>query len=252
MQAAFQIVLDRELNGHRLHEDTRIVACINDSADYQVNEMDPALLDRFWVVDLEPTVDDWINWANDSGIDSVLIEFIRQNNAHLRHDGAIEPGKVYPSPRSYERLNNVLKNADMTPSSHAGTSAPAGFYAMCLGFIGSEAAISLNDFVKAYEFQVSAEDVLDRFDETKSKIEQLTNDKLNSVYIKIVDNCKTGEWTVEQANNVYKFSKLLSGESMVALWNGVMETGVVNNITKLHKFMGQAVVEAVSQARNLK
>ena len=38
---------------------------------------------------------------------------------------------------------------------------------------------------------------------------------------------------------------------MVALWNGVMETGEVNNITKLHKFMGQDVVKAVTEARNL-
>ena len=252
MQAAFLIVLDRELNGHTLHEDTRIVACVNASADYQVNEMDPALLDRFWVVDLEPTVDDWIEWAKSRGVDSVIVDFIRQNHAHLRHEGSIEPGKVYPSPRSYERLDTVLKSAGMAPESLAGTKPTSGFYATCLGFIGTEASISLNDFVKAYEFQVSADDVLNNFDNVKEKIKQLSNDKINSVYIKIVDNCKGSEWTVDQASNVHKFSKLLSGESMVALWNGVMESGVVNNITKLHKFMGQDVVEAVSQARNLK
>ena len=54
-QGAFQIVLARELNGHKLHPETRVIAAINASAEYQVNEMDPALLDRFWVVDLDPT-----------------------------------------------------------------------------------------------------------------------------------------------------------------------------------------------------
>jgi hypothetical protein len=251
MQAAFQIVLDRELNGHKLHKDTRIIACVNASADYQVNEMDPALLDRFWVVDLEPTIDDWIEWAQENSIDSVIVDFIRQNNAHLRYEGSIEPGKIYPSPRSYEKLNQVLVGSNMNPSSLAGRDTPPGFYATCLGFIGTEAAITLNDFVKAYEYQVSAEDILDNFEETKGRISKLTTDKLNSVYVKLVDHCKSNEWSVSQSRNVHKFSKLLSGESMVALWNGVMESGVVNNITKLHKFMGQDVVEAVSQARNL-
>ena len=68
MQAAFQIVLDRELNGHRLHEGTRVVACINASAEYEVNEMDPALLDRFWVCDLEPSDEDWLTWAAANGV----------------------------------------------------------------------------------------------------------------------------------------------------------------------------------------
>ena len=38
---------------------------------------------------------------------------------------------------------------------------------------------------------------------------------------------------------------------LVSLWNGVMETGKVPNITKLHKFLGQAVVDAVTEARNV-
>ena len=54
MQAGFQIVLDRELNGNKLHPQTRVFAAINTGAAYTVNEMDPALLDRFWTIDLKP------------------------------------------------------------------------------------------------------------------------------------------------------------------------------------------------------
>src|SRR5579863_4412898 len=63
MQAAFQLVLDRQLSGHKLHEGTRVYAAVNTNARYQTNEMDPALLDRFWAIDLEPTDDDWYAWA---------------------------------------------------------------------------------------------------------------------------------------------------------------------------------------------
>ena len=63
-QSAFQLVLDRELgndqdgNPYRLHPETRIFAAVNAGAEYDVNDMDPALLRRFWTIDLEPTHSD--------------------------------------------------------------------------------------------------------------------------------------------------------------------------------------------------
>ena len=52
-QAFFQIVLDRELgndkngNPYKLHPETRVIAAVNFGSEYDVNEMDPALLRRF-------------------------------------------------------------------------------------------------------------------------------------------------------------------------------------------------------------
>ena len=65
-QCAFQIVLDRELNGMKLHPETRLYSAINEGTHYQVNEMGPALTRRFWVVDLEPTTEDWLEWAENN------------------------------------------------------------------------------------------------------------------------------------------------------------------------------------------
>ena len=104
-QAFFQVVLDRSLgndadgNPMTLHPETRVYAAVNHGAEYDVNDMDPALLRRFWTVDLEPTNEDWISWAKDK-CDSVLVDFIRQNPAHLRADvGSVEPGTVMPTRR---------------------------------------------------------------------------------------------------------------------------------------------------------
>jgi hypothetical protein len=251
MQCAFQLVLDRELNGHKLHPETRIFCAVNASADYQVNEMDPALLDRFWVVDLEPTDKDWMEWAKGAGIDSVIIDFISHYPAHLRHAGQIEPGKVYPSPRSWERVNASLESAEMSPVSVCGNNTPPGFYAMTLGFVGAEAAITFQDFVKNYDLQISAEDVIDRYKEFSEKISQLSNDKINSLIDKVSEHCKSNEWTVPQCKMVSIFAKTLPGEMLVSLWNNVMDSGNVNNITRLHKYLGQAVLEAVTVARIL-
>ncbi len=252
-QGAFQIVLARELNGHRLHPETRVIAAINASAEYQVNEMDPALLDRFWVVDLDPTTEDWIEWASGPGeVDSVIVDFIRHHPAHLRFKGQPEPDKLYPSPRSYERLDRTLKHAGMAPEQVAGqVGSNTGFYALAHGFLGTEAAICFRDFVANYELQLSPEDLLERWDENKDRILKLTNDQANNLIAKIVEHCKTNDWTVSQCSNLAEWAKQLPGEMMVSMWNGVMETKQVQNITKLHKFLGQAVVEAVQAARQV-
>ena len=84
-QAVFQLVLDRELNGLRLHPETRVYTAVNNGMSYQVNNMDPALLRRFWTVDLEPTVKDWLAWAKLSDdMDPVIISFISENSQFLQ------------------------------------------------------------------------------------------------------------------------------------------------------------------------
>ena len=247
-QCAFQLVLDRELNGHKLHPETRVFCAINASPEYQVNEMDPALLDRFWVVDLEPSVEDWIAWAQENDVDDVVIDFIRHYPAHLRHAGTIEPGKVYPTPRSYEKFNSALSNVNWIPEELAGKDIPDGFYALSTGFLGVEASIAFRDFVKNYEAQISAEDILDAWKENKGRVKKLNADKHNAIIEKIVDHCKDNAWTVDQAKNACDFARTLSGEIVVSFFNSVMETNNVPNIRAVHKFIGMLVVETVTKA----
>ncbi len=247
-QCAFQLVLDRELNGHKLHPETRIFCAINASPEYQVNEMDPALLDRFWTVDLEPTNEDWISWASDNDIDSVMIDYIRHYPAHLRHTGKIEPGKIYPTPRSYEKLHRALSLTGWNPAGLAGENPPEGFYALCTGFLGVEASIAFRDFVKNYESQVSAEDILDGWAKNKKKVADMSNDKHNAVIEKLVDHCRTNEWTVTQAKNACQFVQTLSGEMIVSFFNSILETNQVPNIRQVHKFIGKLVVNKVTAA----
>jgi len=247
-QCAFQLVLDRELNGNKLHPETRIFCAVNASPEYQVNEMDPALLDRFWAVDLEPTTEDWIEWAQGNDIDDVSIDFIRHYPAHLRHTGQIEPGKIYPTPRSYEKLDVALKAIGWQPANIAGTEPPEGFYALSTGFLGVEASIAYRDFVQNYDAQISADDILDKWKEAKKKVEKLGNDKHNAIIEKLVDHCKVNEWTPVQAKNACAFIKDLSGEMIVSFFNSILETNNVPNIRAVHKFIGMLVVETVTAA----
>lgn len=257
-QSAFQLVLDRELGNdkdgtpYKLHPETRIIAAVNHGAEYDVNDMDPALLRRFWVCDLVPTADDWITWANAKGIDAVLVDFIRQHPEHLRVDPTeVEPGTVCPNPASWHRVNDALVAMQMAPANIAGNKRPDGFYAVALGMVGTEAAIAFTDFVEGYEMVLSAEDVLNNYDSKRDTVKGLGNDRVNALIEKLRNHCVDNKWTQKQANNVAAFAKDLPGEMMVSLWNGLSATQQMQNIQKMHKLIGQEVVKAVQTSRNL-
>ncbi len=249
-QCAFQIVLDRELNGHKLHPETRVYAAVNEGSEYQVTDMDPALLRRFFVTSLEPTTEDWLAWAEGKGVDSIIIDFIKKYPSHLRYTGELQPGKVYPNPASWDRLGVSLRYADMSPEDIVGNTCPDLLYSMCTGFVGTEAAVAFTDFVRNYEVKFSAEDVLDNYAEVKSKLCNLSNDKKNDLLMQIVTYTKNIEISVGQAKNACDFAQTCSDEILVNFMNSVMETKNIPNIRKVHKFISKKVVEIVNSAHS--
>jgi hypothetical protein len=256
-QSFFQLVLDRELGNdedgvpYRLHPESRIFAAVNHGAEYDVNDMDPALLRRFWVVDLKPTHEDFIRWANESGLDKVLIDFIRQNPAHLRVDPSqVEAGTVCPNPASWHRLDQTLCHMSLAPATLAGNKSPL-LYPVAQGFVGTEAAIAFNEFVVKYEMVISAEDILERFGDVEGRVKASTASGLASVIEKLADHCKTNAWSVSQANNVAAFTAIITGELLVQMWDAVSASGNLPNIQKLHKKIGKRVVEAVKAGREV-
>jgi len=257
-QSFFQLILDRELgndkdgNPHRLHPETRVIAAVNHGAEYDVNEMDPALLRRFWVCDLEPSTEDWLDWAKTADIDSLLMDFIRQNPVHLRVDPSeVEPGTICPNPASWHRVDQSLKHMGFEPTKLAGKERPAGFYALCLGMLGAEAAISFADFVENYEMIISAEDILDDWKEVKGKVKDLGAEKLGALIEKLGTHFEENDWSTKQAKNAAAFSGSLSDELLVHFWNKCVATQNIPNVQKLHKLVGQRVVKAVKESRDI-
>jgi len=161
-QGIFELCDSRKLAGHILHPDTLIFAAVNGgthagAASYQVGEMDPAELDRYTTFDVEPTVDDWLAWAQ-TNCDPLVVDFIRNNVAHLEHNDDPEPNKVYPSRRSWQRFSDTVQAASLLV---AGETNPT-VYSLASAYVGFEAAVALNDFVANYAKVVSVGDVLDR------------------------------------------------------------------------------------------
>ena len=158
-QGIFELCDSRKLNGHGIHEDTVIFAAVNGGehgAEYQVGEMDPAELDRWTVYDIEPTVEDWLDWAKEN-VEEVVWDFINQNRGHLEHKETFEPNKKYPSRRSWHRYSDTIAKCKVF---EAETPDFGIMYNLATGFVGFEASVAFVDFAKNWERQVTVEDIL--------------------------------------------------------------------------------------------
>jgi len=254
-QSFFQIVLDRQLgndeNGmpYNIHPETRIFAAINHGNEYDVNEMDPALLRRFWTIDLKPSKDDWINWAKSKNVDNLIIEFLRTRSSHLFVNlEKVKPGNVFPTPASWARFDEVLKyiGVDLMEDRKS-----FDIFNTAIGFIGQEAAVEFADFVKKYEVVVTPEELLKSFRNCEHKLKTMSNDRINSLIERLGEHSASNNWTVSQAKNAAKLGKMISEEMMIHFWSKVTGGKNIDSIQKFHKEIGQYVVEIVNNNRDL-
>lgn len=164
-QGAFQLVLDRELNGHKLHKDTRVYAAVNIGGKYSVTDMDAALLRRFAVFDLQPDVSDWLKYAREEGLSDLVISFVAANESMLDPAPKSSPGSVQPTRASWERFDIEVRNNDI-----AEKPADPLYFNLAKCFLGAEVGSALVQYGKTHKFQVSGEDVWYRFADAKSGV----------------------------------------------------------------------------------
>ena len=229
-QGIFELCDSRKIAGNTLHPDTLIFAAVNGGvhgAQYQVGEFDPAELDRYTVYDVEPTTEDWLDWAK-GNVSVEIWDFINQNHQHLEHTDEFEPNKVYPSRRSWQRLSDCLNKVNSTEVEHGSTT-----FHITSGFVGFEAAVAFNDFVKNYERQVTVEMLLD-----EGKIE-LTKDWVINDHNAMVEKMKAKDIFAEkltdnQITNLARYFIALPSEIVMVLWQSLAQTEESQyNIAKL-------------------
>lgn len=242
MQAAFQIVLDRELNGWKLHPRTAVFAAINAGASYTVNEVDPALLDRFWTIDLSPTSADWVKWARGRLHDTV-VDFIASNEKFLDPARNADPGTVQSSRRSWERLSDALVNSKIIDNPDDSL-----FYPVCLGYVGLEATTAFQSFAKSVDNRFTGEDIVEDYKKIRSKLKKFNSqDRWNSALDKVGDYVTNNLINLSdvQSKNLRDFASDLPAELRITLWSKLTSKGVekLELAKAVHKSMSDLVIE---------
>ena len=250
MQSFFQLVLDRELgNGpdglpRRLHPETRIIACVNSGNEYDVNEMDPALLRRFWVCGFDHDYEEWCSWASRSGVSSSIVNYIRINPKELRVDPSqVESGTVCPNPASWTRFDQAMKHAKINIDDFASKETPPLVYWLGSGFIGTEAVTKFSGYLRKLKTMVTGLDVLNSYHkkEVKSKIDSKDAAQCTAIIDQILDYWASpnwnGEYEEQQKINLRQFVLDTSDEYAGILWvKGATVAEATGNKEKIPQF----------------
>jgi hypothetical protein len=135
--ALFQLVKDRQLGEYKLPESTVIVGAGNRIQDRAgANRVNTALGDRFIHLNLDVDVDEWVDWAKESGrVIPEVIAYIRYRPENLFVFDV--KAQVQATPRSWEYASKIMAtspDSDIEQELLAGT-VGEGVSAELIGFL---------------------------------------------------------------------------------------------------------------------
>lgn len=227
-QAVFEIILDRRLDGEYLPDGWRVVSAINGDDRYEVSELDHALFDRFFNVEFNPEVGEWLDWAAESGVHNAIRQFIGSASEYLDPPKDLRQGVVYPSRRSWEKFSRAMTHMGLWESKD-----PGRITELALGWVGRAAGIRFTEyFLKDFRL-VSGEDILNRFDQVKDDLEKMKGDPsaiatISRDFGRYLASIEV-ELTEEQLNNYKKALYFFPREVASSVW---MEAGRATCIRK--------------------
>lgn len=104
-----QMVLDRRIGALHFSDDVYFIITGNREEDLAgVNPVPSPLLNRVVHIDMDPDIDEWIEWGKINDIDSDILGFIRAYPDRLLETPK-EGNKAWPTPRSWHMLSDILK-----------------------------------------------------------------------------------------------------------------------------------------------
>lgn len=197
LQTIMDLALNRTLAGRCLPNGSRIISAVNDGEEYQLTDLDPALVSRFNIYNFRPTAGEWLLWASQSGIEKHVIDFIDSNNRMLDGDGAaIDSSSTLektPDRRAWERVSDILKASPAITSTTK---------KMIAGIVGAKAAA---EFFESFNqgSVINAESILKDFDRHKQTLEKYPVHDLSIVnegVFRCIESDKQGTESVASDN----------------------------------------------------
>jgi hypothetical protein len=172
LQCVMDLTLNKIIAGRALPAGTQIISAVNEGEEYQLTDLDPALVSRFNIYTFHPSAAEWLLWASAHKIDARIIGFIEKNSDCL--DGVIlTDGSLEKSPdrRAWERVSQLITG--MTDIDRITEKAIAGI-------VGNAAALKFAHFIREAQ-GVNALVVLEDFILAQKQLEKLPLHELSSL-----------------------------------------------------------------------
>ncbi len=163
LQAIMDLALNRTIAGRSLPEGSRVISAVNEGDEYQLTDLDPALVSRFNVYRFQPSVNEWLLWAAKKGINQKVIDFISEHPQELdAASDAVTDGSLEKSAdrRGWERVSLIIS------SMHT----PTALYQKAVaGIVGAKAASRFWLYISDNNI-ISAQEILANFSKVKKTL----------------------------------------------------------------------------------
>jgi hypothetical protein len=142
LKSIMQLLLEHRLGDYELPENWYIIAASNREEDYAgVSPLLSPVANRFIHLEVEVDIDEWVSWAIDEEIESMITSFLRFRPDMLFQMPELNQ-RTFPTPRSWHFVSDVLKSSAL-----AGEPAPEEAIS---GAVGDGARREFHAYQKSY------------------------------------------------------------------------------------------------------
>ena len=189
LQTVMDLTLNRKLAGKPLPEGSRVISAVNDGDEYQLTDLDPALVSRFNIYEFKPSVEEWLNWAVANKLDERVINFIQGNPTWLDGDSEEQMKHEYrgleksADRRAWKKVSDIMLKIDSIKDIHK---------RIIAGIVGPGAAAA---FIRSalQSNAITGKDLLMKYDKTMKAVEKYQLHEfamLNESVFRFLENVK--------------------------------------------------------------
>lgn len=245
--AMMQLALDHRILNFTLPEGSHIVCAINPSDGdgmYDVEDFEPAKKDRFRIIELNPSVDEWLEYATKSGVNSLVRDYIQANSQDLdpwtnakNAKAASVSNDNLPSRRSWSAFGQVMNNLleeDGFLETKEGLDAVED---LCSAYVGHMIAINFRSFVAQHGTGLNPKTLFENkwTKKTEDRVKKLCQNKIEvcrlgkacAMYLdEHCDELNDDTRCKEVANIWLKFLQTIDPEFRVETYTNAVETAI--------------------------
>ena len=187
LQTVMDLTLNRKLAGKALPKGSHVISAVNDGEEYQLTDLDPALVSRFNIYEFRPTVEEWLNWAAGQNLDERVINFIQDNPTWLDGDSSEYKGLDKSADRrAWKHVSDIMLKVDAIKDIHK---------RIIAGIVGVGAAAA---FIQSAQQRkvITGKDLLLKYDKTMKTVEKYQLHEyaiLNESVFRFLENAKLNE-----------------------------------------------------------
>lgn len=212
LQTIMDLALNRKLAGRSLPQGSRIISAVNNGEEYQLTDLDPALVSRFNIYEFVPSVNDWLSWSQKNEIDQRIISFISENPLELDNHKKIEDTdnlEKTPDRRGWVRVSEIIKFKESLDQDDKNIVA---------GIIGGVSANRFFNYLDQNHLITAKELLFGKFGENLMRLVNYSTPQFakinNSIFFYLENNEITENDKILVAENICYYFDYLEGESL--------------------------------------